>query len=482
MTIRVAVLPLARPTFDVPFAEEMARTAFASLDRAGVAVVGARTLLFDAAATEAALAALASERVDLVLILQVTFTDATMTVRIAETARAPLAIWAFPEPRAGGRLRLNAFCGLNLAQHALGRAGRSARWLYAAPDDAGAPAALRGFVEDAARRKPGALPEFQAAEDVAAPAVAPASGPSAAAKSRAEAALMNLRGKTIGLVGEHPAGFDTCRYDPATLNRLIGISVQPIPLTRLFDDARATHEEDVATTRVTVSAEIGGIDGVDQGQLDKSLRLYRALEGLTADEGLSAVAVRCWPEMFTEYGCAICGPMGLLTGEGVPCACEADVYGALTSMLLQEVAGEPAWLVDIVDMDAGDDTGVFWHCGSAPLAMADETTPPRAQIHSNRRMPLLAEFTLKPGRITVARISQARNVTKMVLAGAEVVRAPMSFTGTSGVVRFDRPAGEVMQGMMDDALEHHVAIAYGEHREALRAVAGRLGLSVVELA
>jgi len=70
----------------------------------------------------------------------------------------------------------------------------------------------------------------------------------------------------------------------------------------------------------------------------------------------------------------------------------------------------------------------------------------------------------------------------MVLAGAEVLRAPMSFTGTSGVVRFDRPAGEVMRGMMDEALEHHVAIAYGEHREALRAVAGRIGLPVVELA
>ena len=158
------------------------------------------------------------------------------------------------------------------------------------------------------------------------------------------------------------------------------------------------------------------------------------------------------------------------------------MYGTVTSLLLQEIAGEPAWLVDVVDMDSASDTGVIWHCGSAPLGMADPATPPRAQIHSNRRMPLLAEFTLKPGRITVARISQAQNEPKMILGGAEVVSAPMSFTGTSAVIRFDRPAGEVAAAMMEERLEHHVAIAYGEHRPALRAAAARLGLAVVELA
>ena len=84
MNLRIGVLPLARPTFDVPYAQEMAASAYAALDAAGHVLVGARDLLFDAAATEAALAALAGERLDLLLVLQVTFTDATMTVKIAE--------------------------------------------------------------------------------------------------------------------------------------------------------------------------------------------------------------------------------------------------------------------------------------------------------------------------------------------------------------------------------------------------------------
>jgi len=57
---------------------------------------------------------------DFIIILQVTFTDASMTVKIAKTFSSNIGIWSIPEPRLGGRLRLNSFCGLNLASHALG--------------------------------------------------------------------------------------------------------------------------------------------------------------------------------------------------------------------------------------------------------------------------------------------------------------------------------------------------------------------------
>jgi L-fucose isomerase-like protein len=464
---RIGVLALARPTFDVPFAEETAAKAFAALDRSGHALIGSRELLFDAGAAERAVAALKGERLDLLLLLQVTFTDASMTVRIAAEATAPLAIWAFPEPRSGGRLRLNSFCGLNLAAHALGRAGKSYRWLYAAPD---APQIDRS------------LAELIAGEGEQGTALPQGPAPREADRRVAERVLATLKGRRIGLVGEHPAGFDTCRYDAGALKALAGVEVEEIALPDLFERARAVPAEEVAATKEAVGQQISGLAEVDQPQLDKSLTIFRALEGLARDDKLSALAVRCWPEMFTEYGCAACGPMGLMNQAKVPCACEADMYGALTALALQEIAGEPSFLVDIVDMDAASDTGVLWHCGLAPLSMADPATPPAAQIHSNRRMPLLQEFALKPGRVTAARFSQARNATKLVIAGGEMVSAPKSFTGTSGVIRFDRPAGEVAAAMMGLALEHHIAIVYGDVRGPLRALGRAMGLEVVELA
>ncbi|MGL4324216.1 MAG: L-fucose/L-arabinose isomerase family protein, partial [Beijerinckiaceae bacterium] len=197
--LTIGVLPLARPTFDVPYAQDMARQAFATLDASGHTLVGARDLLFDAEATEAALSAMRAQPLDLVLILQVTFTDATMTVKIADALPAPLAIWAFPEPRNGGRLRLNAFCGLNLAAHALGRAGKTFGWLYHAPENATVGEAVSAIAQGRVQK--------HAAPAMTLPVTA-------VDNERARAVLAKLRDKRIGLIGEHPAGFDTCRYEP----------------------------------------------------------------------------------------------------------------------------------------------------------------------------------------------------------------------------------------------------------------------------
>jgi len=96
-------------------------------------------------------------------------------------------------------------------------------------------------------------------------------------------------------------------------------------------------------------------------------------------------------------------------------------------------------------------------------------------------MPLLYEFTLKPGRVTFARVSQAQGQPRMVIAGGEMLERPMAFTGTSGVVRFDARAEQVMDNVIASGLEHHMALAYGDHRARLRGVAAALNLPVLDL-
>ncbi len=469
MALTYGVAALARPTFDVPFAEQMKERAFAALDAAGIRTVGPRELLFDRAAAERALGEIAAAGpIDLMLILQVTFTDATMTVEIARGSKVPLAVWAVPEPRAGGRLRLNAYCGLNLAAHALGRAGVAHGWLYADPGEQGLADQLRGLAT------PSAAAQTRA--------TLPAAAADAEAERAAARALEALAGGTVTVIGKHPDGFDTCEYDGALLEKLAGMEVKTVPLGSVFDKARAADAARVAKVRASAAADLAGLDAVDQEQLDRSFRVFCALQDVQRETGAQGLAVRCWPEMFTEYGCAACGPMAMMNGERVPSACEADVNGSITQLLLQTLAGEPAWMADLVDITAADDTAVLWHCGLAPLSMKDPQAQAEATIHTNRKMPLLHQFPIKPGRITLARLSRARNEVKLMMAGAEVIRAPMAFTGCSGTVRFDRPAAEVCRTIMDEGLEHHFALAYGDLRPALRAVAARWNLPVLELA
>jgi L-fucose isomerase-like protein len=296
---------------------------------------------------------------------------------------------------------------------------------------------------------------------------------------RARSIVERINGKRVARIGAHPDGFDTCAYDPQKLSDLAGVEVDALELETLFDAGRSANAQDVAALRSTLNAQ--ELDAVDPTELDRSLRLKLGLDHLRQSGQYDAFAIRCWPETFTEYGGAVCGPVSMMGEARVPCACEADVYGALTQMFLQEASGQPVFLTDLVDMDVADNTGVVWHCGQAPLSMLTDGDIPLATIHTNRKMPLLYEFPLKPGRVTLMRISQANGEQEMILSSGEMLAREKSFTGTSGVIRFDRPCGQVLDDIMASRLEHHMALAYGDHKDILRSIAGELGLPVLEI-
>ena len=91
------------------------------------------------------------------------------------------------------------------------------------------------------------------------------------------------------------------------------------------------------------------------------------------------------------------------------------------------------------------------------------------------------DFPLKPGRVTVARLSRATGDLRMVVGGGEMLAAPPSFSGTSGTLRFDRPVRDVLDMIMDEGLEHHISLTYGDHVPALLALAKMLDLPVLRL-
>ena len=117
-------------------------------------------------------------------------------------------------------------------------------------------------------------------------------------------------------MGEHPPGFDTCAYDAGDLADLFGVRVQPVALADTFTLQAAASPDDGAmrlsraprrwrpmwpnSTRLPCAA------------LPASITPLRTLAD---DSQLSGVAVRCWPEFFTELGCAACGAMSVLNEE-----------------------------------------------------------------------------------------------------------------------------------------------------------------------
>ena len=166
--------------------------------------------------------------------------------------------------------------------------------------------------------------------------------------------------------------------------------------------------------------------------------------------------------MFTQFGCASCGPMAMMNEKKISSACEADVLGGISCNILNQLNNQPSLLVDIVDIDEKDNSVVFWHCGLAPLSMSKKGDA-KADIHSNRKKPLLHNFAFKPGDITIFRVSKSASKLKFFVLKGKVINRKNSFAGTSGVVSFGKNTKNKIEKMFKGGLEHHVAFTYGDH-------------------
>ena len=442
LTPKVAVLALARSTFDVDYAQTQLSQAWALLTQLNIQLIGEPQLQFDADAANAALPALLAAQPDVLLILQVTFTDASMTVELAQKIGLPLAMWSFPEARTGGRLRLNSFCGVNLAKHALSRQHIDVQTVH------GEPQQVKAQLSDLLR---------------------------------AAAIAHHLQQTTLGVIGEHPLGFDACNYDEQQLKQQFGIAIKKMDVIDFINQVKALPDSAADAPYARRAKDFANLGDMDQVATRKTCKVYTGLSQKAQTEHFQGVAVRCWPDFFVEYGCAACGAIAMLNEDGIPGGCEADVLGVTSALIMQWSANQSAFNTDLVDIDTEDNSVVFWHCGQAPIDMADRSGPVQATIHSNRKLPLLSEFALKPGRITLCRISQGHGKLRMILAGGEMLQRPLAFSGTAGVARMDVDAQTFMQRLLDAGLEHHSALSYGEHRPVLRMLARILKIEVVEL-
>ena len=443
----IGYLALARETFDVEYAESKFKIAKSLLLSLSPDAIGFENLITNDEDADSALSFFNSNDFEKVFLFQTTFTDAKFLLNFAKSIQKPICIVSFPEPRTGGRLRLNSICGLNLAMHSLIKNDITPDFVIMEEDDKANEMSFSNFIKSKNESK-------KIAWDIA-----------TIANINADFDY-SIDKQTIGIIGTRPEGFDTCDYDSNEVTSKLNVSLVDLELEDLFDEAKDIEVETIVKTKSTVSSYLAGTEELVQEEFDKSLSIFHGLENLKDKHNLDAFAIRCWPETFTEYGCASCGPMAMMNEKKVSCACEADVFGGISCNILNQMNNNPSLLVDIVDVDKSDNSLVFWHCGLAPISMAKEGTA-RSGIHSNRKKPLLHDFSLKEGEITIFRVSKARGRLQFFVMKGQVLDRPNSFSGTSGVINLGENSAHKLEQMFKGGLEHHVAFTYGDISDKL---------------
>jgi len=433
----------------VPYAEQMISEARQALNEAGFHFREPEKTIYDLSMAKETARDFSKIDLDLLIIFQATFADSTMVVEIAQAVDAPVFLWAVPEPWSGGRLRLNSLCGINLAGHAL---------------------TLRKIQYDYAFADPKDAQTIEMIRDLA----------------RAGSLRRRLKTARLGVVGEHPAGMDTCHLDEPRLKDVFGIEIYHIELGDVFTRARSIPGSRIDQTRAQLDIHLDNLSSLDQAPLSGTLSVYHALKEIAAEARLDGLAVRCWPEFFTEMGCAACGAMSMLSdgfeqSAPLPCSCEADINGTVSQLMLQLLADAPTFGTDMVGVDQEKDLVALWHCGLAPLSMADPNMPAHGGIHSNRKVPLIMDFPLRPGKVTFARLSQATGELRLVVGRGEMLAVPKPFSGTSGTLKLEISSKRFLDFLLHEGLEHHISIAYGDHVNSLVAFTKLAGISILNL-
>lgn len=440
---RVALAAFGRSTFDLAAAGAVLARSRAALAGLPLDVVAVSDLLTDPGAVSGFVRGLDA---DLLLCQFTTFVDGRFVVAAAEQSEVPLLLWSLREPpRPGERLALNSLTGANLAARTLQGHGRFFRFVLGDPEEA------------------------------------PALG-RVAALARAAAVRRRLAGFRVLVLGRAPDGFFFGDPDPAHC-RALGVEVDRLDLQALFRRAGELPEEAWRPVADAIRTRVAGLERLPLEQVERFARAEAMVERELAERGAAAVAVRCWPEFFTEFGAAACSMVSALTERGVAASCEADVLGSVSMAVLQALTGGAPYLGDLASLDTARNAAVFWHCGAGAFSLAPRQTGALAGVHPNRGIGLTLEFALRPGRVTIARFGETPGGMRLLVGAGEALDAPQPFLGTAATVRLDG-AGAIedrVRRLVEDGWEPHYALAYGDVRQELRDLAALLGIPAAEM-
>ncbi len=435
-------VPVGVPTFHLESAKEQFDHSVKMLTETDPRFICPGEMLLSPDAMKAYLAPLSP---DLVVFQNLTFANAAYMAEVLRMYSGPVLLWTLREPIIdGGRLRLNSLTGAFSAGNTLKQFGdRPFLYTFGSPE------------EEKTRKE--ILAAVRAAEVKCA-----------------------MRALKVAAVGHTPQGFGFGRALDAEMMQTFGAELISIEARELIERAKACSENESAALLQHTEDLTEGFSATPAENRIAHAKLYKAYRDFVEENGIGALASRCWPDFFTSYGTPVCAVLSLLNDDGVAAACEADIYGALSMWTGMLLSGEPAFFGDPVSLDEKENTVTFWHCGAAACVLARKDTGACIGVHPNRKIGPAMDFGCEAyPAATIFRIGRNADGTfRFFIAEGEILDKPKQFTGTSMVVRTDAECRTLIEQGVRDGWEPHFAVIRGRFGDTLAALARYLGLAV----
>jgi L-fucose isomerase len=260
---------------------------------------------------------------------------------------------------------------------------------------------------------------------------------------RAATAVSRLRGSTLGVIGGRSMGIYTGTVDPSQLQRIFGVDVEHLDQLEIVREAESVPREVIEQYLSWIEDNCNVVkDGevVTDEKLERQVRSYVAAKKLVASRGFEFVGLKCQPELSDKFVNQCLTPTLLndpYDAEGeketTPCACEADINGALTMQILKLLTGgKPVYFGDILFWSRDQKLFTIANCGGASTWFTKRSPDPKENLKGVQLVPQVqgkaggaaVHYIAEEGeRVTWARLGRTRGEYRMIIVRARIVRS-----------------------------------------------------------
>ncbi len=226
-------------------------------------------------------------------------------------------------------------------------------------------------------------------------------------------------------IGPRPFDFWSTMCNEGELLEKFNIQLAPVPLPELTAEMKKVKEDKAQLAKIVAFCREQFKISVSDEQLENVAALKGAMRNLAEKYGCNAGCIQCWNALQDEIGIMPCAANSLLNEEGFPVACETDIHGAITSVLV-EAAGMGVkrsffadWTVRHPDNENGE---LLQHCGPWPsscLNCKPEICYPLAFDY-----PGAVAGEAKHGTMTLARFDGDNGEYSLLLGNAKGIDGP----------------------------------------------------------
>ena len=290
-------------------------------------------------------------------------------------------------------------------------------------------------------------------------------------------AVKGFQKTKVGLIGSRPYPFETCTINEANLIRKFGVRVMPISLLTIKDEMDKIKDNDKLVGHIIDEIKSkADCSLVKDSNLIKLAKLEIILMGHVTKENLSSLALSCWPEIPSIMNVSPCLTASRLTEKGIPTACEADIYGALTMLaqyLISFESAVPHFIDWTIQNQAEENSFLSWHCGNAPMCLVEKGGKIAVKENSSGSLAYgkehtegAVEFQLKSGIVSLNRLVEYDGKFKMLITNGEVKNKQMNLRGSWCWVEVN-DLQNLYNKLVMEGFVHHASMVYENYSKPM---------------